>query len=105
MIEVKVKPGNCGMDTTICVESADQESARISIDSLCPFILKLARELGEVDAYEVCFTPVCDSPVYRLAGLYCKHPCCPVPAAIIKGVEAACGLALPQDVTIKIEKK
>jgi len=105
MIEVNVNPGNCGMATTILVESEDQESARIRIDSPCQFIQKLARELTEVDAYEVCFTPISESPVYRLASLYCKHPCCPVPGAIIKGVEAACGLTLPQDVTIKIEEK
>lgn len=105
MIEVKVNPGICGMNTKITVDSEDQQTARISIDSPCQFIQKLAAELQEVDAYEVCFTRIADSPIYQLADKYCKHPCCPVPAAIIKGVEAACGLALPQDVTIKIEKK
>lgn len=34
-----------------------------------------------------------------------KHAACPVPSAIIKGVEVACGLALPKDVEIKIAKE
>lgn len=29
---------------------------------------------------------------------------CPVPMAIVKGVEAAIGAALPKDVVVKIEK-
>lgn len=105
MIEVKVNPGICGMKTTITVNTEDQQVAAISIDSDCQFLQKLAAELTEVDAYEACFSRIADSSVYQLADKHCKHPCCPVPAAIIKGVEAACGFALPQDVTIKIEKK
>lgn len=43
--------------------------------------------------------------IYELAKKYCKHAACPVPSAIIKGVEVACGLALPKDVEIRIAKK
>ena len=45
------------------------------------------------------------SKVYEVASRHCKHLACPVPCGIIKGIEAACGLALPKDVEMKIQKK
>lgn len=105
MIEVKVNPGICGMETCINVESEDMQTARIKIDSDCQFIRAVAAELQEIDAYTECFAKLGDSQIYALANKYCKHPGCPIPPAIIKGVEVACGLALPKDVEIKINKK
>lgn len=105
MIEVKVNPGICGMDTCINIESEDMQTASIAIDSDCQFIRAIASELNEVDAYTECFSKFGDSEVYTLAKKYCKHPSCPIPSAIIKGIEIACGLALPKDVEIKIAKK
>jgi hypothetical protein len=52
-----------------------------------------------------CFGKLCDSGVYRAAQQYCRHPACPVPCAVLKAIEAACGLALPRDVEIRIENQ
>jgi hypothetical protein len=64
----------------------------------------MSQELKEVDAFEEYFSKFGNSKVYELAKKFCKHPACPVPSAIIKGIEVACGLALPKDVEITISK-
>lgn len=102
MVEVKVNPGVCGLKTVIKVSSEDMQNAVIEIVTECPNIAPMAQELKEVDGYEECFSKLGDSRVYELAKKYCKHAACPVPSAIIKGIEVACGLALPKDVDIKI---
>jgi len=104
VVEVKVNPGVCRFNTIIKVDSEDMQNAVIEIVTECPNIKPLEQELKEVDGYEECFAKLGDSKVYELAKKYCKHPACPVPSAIIKGIEVACGLALPKDVEIKISK-
>jgi hypothetical protein len=104
MVEVKVNPGICGLNTVIKVDSEDMQNAVIEIVTECPNIKPMEQELKEADGYEECFARLGDSMVYQLANKYCKHSACPVPSAIIKGIEVACGLALPKDVDIKISK-
>jgi hypothetical protein len=105
MVEVKVNPGVCGLNTSIKVDSEDMQTAIIEICTDCPNIKPMEQELKEVDGYEVCFSKPGDSKVYELAKKYCRHAACPVPIAIIKGVEVACGLVLPKDVEIKVTKE
>jgi hypothetical protein len=102
MVEIKVDPGICGMQTIINADSDDERTATIDIKSECEFIRSIAGELKEVDAFEECFTKICNTKTYTLANEYCKHPACPVPSAILKSIEVACGLALPKDVEMKI---
>jgi len=104
MVNIDVDPGICGLKTNISVESEDQETANIEITSDCPFIRSISAELKEVDGYTECFSKFGESEVNKLANKYCRHPGCPVPIAIIKGVEVACGLALPKNVEIVVEK-
>jgi hypothetical protein len=104
MVEVKVNPGVCGLNTIVKVDSEDMQNAVVEIITECPNIKPMEQELKEVDGYEECFSKLGDSKIYELAKKYCKHAACPVPSAIIKGVEVACGLALPKDVEIKISK-
>lgn len=104
MVEVKVNPGVCGLNTIIKVDSDDMQNAIIEIITECPNIKPMEQELKEADGYEECFAKLGESKVYELAKKYCKHAACPVPSAIIKGIEVACGLALPKDVDIKISK-
>ena len=104
MIIVDVDPGVCGLGSKIKVRSQDMQHATVEIESSCPDIHALAEELGEVDGYKEAFNKVGSSPIYELARKHCKHATCPVPMAIVKGVEAAIGAALPKDVMVKIEK-
>jgi hypothetical protein len=104
MIIVDVDPGVCGLLTTVKVISRDMQYATVEIQSACPDIQNLAGELGEMDGYREVFNKVGDSPIYELARKHCKHAACPVPMAIVKGVESAIGAALPKDVQVRIRK-
>ncbi len=105
IVEVNVDPGICGLKSTITVESKDMMSATVSFTSDCPDIRKLGENISEIDSMKDVFAKVGDSSIYQLGKKFCKHGTCPVPVAILKGVEAACGLALPKDVHIIITKK
>ena len=104
MIKVTVNPGICGLSTEIILESQDMQNVVLSIQTDCPNLKPFEDELKEADGFSECFGKMCDTKVYTLANLYCKHVACPVPCSIIKGIEAVCGFALPKDVHIGIEK-
>ncbi len=105
MTNVHVNPGICGLETDLRISSDDLETAFVETASACPHVRAMAEELKEIDAYTECFSKISDSEVYRQAAIHCKHPGCPVPAAIINGVEVACGLALPKNAEINIAKE
>ena len=104
MIVVEVDPGICGLTSKIKITSTDMQHAAIEIESDCPDIRDLAAEIRQVEGYAEVFAKVGQSSIYELARKHCKHAACPVPMAIVKGVEAAIGAALPRDVSVKISK-
>ncbi|VBB07609.1 Hypothetical protein LUCI_2874 [Lucifera butyrica] len=103
MIEVQVNSGICGFRTVIRADSEDMQNASLEIETDCPNLKPLTAELKTADSFKECFAKIGESGVYKLAAKYCKHPACPVPCGIIKGIEAACGLALPKDAAIQIK--
>jgi hypothetical protein len=74
----------------------------LAIDSDCPTIQQLARELRQVDPMEEITYRGKGPRTLKLAREHCLHPSCPVPAGIIKAVEVEAGLALPKDVAISV---
>lgn len=104
MVEVKVNSGICGFNTTIKVESQDMQNAVIHMESECGNIKKMSSKLKEVDGFKECFSKVGECECFKIGRECSIHAACPVPTAIIKGIEVACGLALPKDVDMKIEK-
>ena len=104
MVAVKVNPGVCGLNTTIKAESEDMEVVRIDIDSQCPHITAMGDLIKELDGYTECFAKLGSGDIYKAANQKCKHAACPVPSAMVKAVEVACGLALPADVSFTVLK-
>ncbi|MFP4562805.1 MAG: DUF6951 family protein [Spirochaetia bacterium] len=104
MITVEVDAGICGKKVIIKAVSEDMQTAQLDITSDCTHIREMAKELPEVNAMEEAFGSIGDTRVFRIAREHCEHAACPVPTAIIKAAEAACGLALPKNVSIKINK-
>lgn len=104
MAKVHVLPGICGLNTTLTVTADEEQTVQVVIDSQCPHIRAMQDELTDLDGYTECFAKYSTSAVYAAAQKHVRHLACPVPTAIIKGMEVACGLALPKDVTISIEK-
>jgi hypothetical protein len=101
-IIVKVNPGVCGLKTTIVASSENNRQAALDIKTDCPNLKPLESELKTADAYKEVFAKFGKSGIFETTAKYCKHSACPVPTAILKGIEASCGLALPRDVTIEI---
>ncbi len=54
-----------------------------------------------IPAYSELFRPLAESHLFRLVSPYQRHVACPVLAGLLKAVEAAAGLALPQDASIR----
>jgi hypothetical protein len=104
MFEVYVDPGICGLKSTIRVDAGDMEIRSIDIETDCPYIKEMGPELQGTDGFTECFQKFDTSKVYEIASRHCRHLACPVPCGIIKGIEAACGLALPKDAAIRIRK-
>jgi len=104
-IITKANPGICGLLSTITAVSDDGMTAQISITSDCPDIIKLGDEIKEIDGMQEVFKPFGQSIIFTEAAKFCSHATCPLPTAILKTVEAACGYALPADVQIKISKE
>ncbi len=104
MIEVYVKPGICGLKSRISAHSSDMMHADLSIESDCPAILNLAREIKTVDGTKEIFAPFGMSTVFQQARLVLSHAACPVPTAVLKAVEVACGFAIPADAEIRINR-
>ena len=103
MTKLKVDPGICGMEAVITADSEDGMECDVSVESPCEMIRKLFEGIGgSVNAYEVCM-PRGDAEKFA-AGLirdYRTHAACPMIPALIKCIEAECGLALKKDVSFR----
>jgi hypothetical protein len=104
MATINVNPGICGLKTAVTVTSEDMQTVAVRIESECPAVQQMEPELQDIDGYVECFSRFGDSRVYGAANAHCKHVACPVPSAILKGIEVACALALPKVVQININK-
>jgi len=104
MSTVRVDPGVCGFIALVKAESEDGQTCTVTIQSACDAVAALGADLASVDGFEVAFKAYPDNPVYKAALQHFRHAACPVPGAIVKAVELACGLALPKDVSFLISK-
>lgn len=107
MARVDIDPGICGLPTTVRAQMDDETyRCRISIESECASIRKMALELEEVDPFREIALRRGEGPEILLRGRqFCSHSACPVPVGIIKAVEVAAGLALPADVRMTVSKE
>jgi hypothetical protein len=103
MARAVIHAGICGYSTTV-ETTMDGDECIIAIKSECKAIERLGAHLQKVDPFRE-FTFRGQGPeTYDLAKNYCSHAACPVPVGIVKAIEIEAGLALPADVTIKLEK-
>lgn len=102
MRKVVIDPGICGFITSAEAASEDEgETVTLRVASGCEGVREMAADLsGELDPIGCCVAKGGAGPVYDAARIHCPHAACPVPAGIIKCIEAECGLALPKDASI-----
>lgn len=105
-----IHSGVCGF--TINVQASSDESQKnsrgkimkLEITSDCPNYQKIAKELTEVDAYEEILGKGRTGKVQEIFAKHSPHPSCPGVSGILKTIEVAAGLALPQNVDMSITK-
>lgn len=100
---IKVDAGACRFRTKI-MGTPEGSKVALVIESDCPCVKELAKELKSLEIFESLRLPYSDNPVFRKASKTLRHSTCPVPVAILKCVEAAAGLALKRDVEMEFEK-
>jgi len=97
-----VEPGICGFPCTIAARMSGHRKVTVTISgSKCRQIQKLSSCLPEISLKEL-FLPVTRNPIYCSAEKAGCHSSCVLPAAILKAVEVAMGMALPKDVGIQV---
>jgi len=103
MAKAEIFAGNCGFRTQV-EANMDGAMCSIHIASECQAINRLAEELTQVEPYQEISFRRNMPKIYEMGMKHCTHSACPVPSGIIKAVEIEAGLALPTDVTIKLER-
>ena len=103
-ISILVEPGVCGFSCRVEARRRDKQRAVILITgSECELIRKLGENLKEITIEDI-FTPHTRNPIFKAAELAGCHLTCQVPVAVLKAVEVALELALPQDACISFVK-
>jgi hypothetical protein len=103
MSKVVVDAGCCRYKAVVRAKKTGKMTVCVTISSACEMLTDMNPELAEVDWRRGVFEAISDCTVYQICSKHIRHAACPVPAAILKAIEVEAGLALPVDVTMKIE--
>ncbi len=102
-MKIIVDPGACRMVTTIFLQRNQGRMVSLGcLDSECERIQLLSNFIETVSLKEI-FLPISTNPVFRAAENAKLHPSCPVPIAILKGMETVLGMAVSKGVSISFE--
>jgi hypothetical protein len=101
MATVEIDAGACGLLTTVQALKS-KNGVKLIIESDCDAIRTLAEELGdEIEPFQEISFRGAGPKTLKLGMEHCTHTACPVPVGIIKAIEVAAGLNLPNDASIK----
>jgi hypothetical protein len=99
-----VEAGICGFTANVhAVGSEDYMSVKMTIESTCPNVKKLADAINgtDVDSIDAISVAVANNKLITKCSEFIPHPACPIPFALVKACEVAGGMALKKEVTIK----
>lgn len=104
-IRATIHPGVCGFVAMIDATSDDEQHVRFAVTSPCENIQELASRLSEVDAYAELGAGF-DGELHQAVRASLKGCCsgCVVPAGFFKAMQVAANVALPQDISIQLER-
>lgn len=104
MRKVQICAGVCGETVEATAEKVDNRRVKLKIGKCCQFIERMKPELEKepLDAYQLMNT-ISSSRIYQSASKCLPHVTCPAPSGLHKLIEVEMGLAVPVDVSIKIE--
>jgi len=105
MAIVEIHSGVCGHVTTVKAVGGDAYKVHVTLESTCPHVWKISGDVDDVDALQQIGLRGGLPTVLQAAYTHCVHAACPVPAGLIKAIEVAAGLALPEDVSMRVSKE
>ncbi len=99
--EAKVDPGACGFVATVTATVEGGRTASFTIDSGCEHVAALVAALAENGPFDV-YDEMDASKESRLRvtmreGLKCSYAWCPIPLGMMKAMQVAAGLSLPEE--------
>lgn len=98
-----VDPGVCGFPCRISAAASGRREAVVRIEgSECRQIQRLSAQLQALTLKEL-FIPPARNPVYQAAQQAGCHASCVIPAAVLKTVEVAMGMAVARDVRFSFD--
>lgn len=103
MAKVNIEPGVCGFNTLVQAEATTDFNAKLTIQSNCPHVRKIADQFGEFDAMKELFKKG-QSEILTLCLANLPHITCPVPVGLLKALEVSTGLALPKETKISFSE-
>jgi len=97
--------GVCGFVTEVTAASEDGQHVSFEIKTTCDNIRKLAEQLPAVDAYAELGAGF-DGELWQAIRSGLRGCCsgCIVPAGIVKTMQLAAGVALPQTASVRVER-
>lgn len=104
MPELIIDAGVCGFVTRIRTASEDQQTVTIEFETTCPNLARARGEFTSVDAYVELFRKPHETTVYSVLSKHLPHVTCPLYSGFLKAIEAAAGLALQRDVSMKFQQ-
>jgi hypothetical protein len=100
-VENTIDAGACGFQVRVMAKCEDGMTVDVSLETDCPNIAPKADMLPPVNAMQDCFAPPHTTALYGELAAKLPHAACPVFAGIMKAAEAAAGLNLPKDASIR----
>jgi hypothetical protein len=100
IVRARVQAGVCRFTCNISTYLVGNK-VRCVFESDCPAVMKFEKALWDIEPTSALKMPYSENEIYEIAGKTLNHATCPLPAAVIKCVEIASGLALARDVRIE----
>ncbi len=99
---IKVFPGPCGFEATITAMADGEYRVRMSVESKCPGVKAMARELEVLTLHDIVGKEGFGrSRPFEAAADTLTHAACPVLTGFLKAAEVEMGLAVPRNVTME----
>ncbi len=102
MSKVTVNAGICKFSAVITGEENEDGLIDLNFKTTCPNFKKLEGDY-ELDPMVCCFQKIGEGEIFEMFKPCCPHITCPIPTAVLKCIEVSANLALPCDVTMKIQ--
>jgi len=101
-----IDPGTCGFKAVVTATVERGREARFSIESQCEHVAVLAAALAEHEVFDVYaeMDPRAESPLHTVCreSLKGSYPWCPVPLGLLKALQVAAGLSLPEAMSLTV---